>query len=147
VKLLESSGFVGKWLSLPEAQEIEDLDEASTTELHRQIIWKKPFLRRLYLDFYKEFKRAIQQQPTGLFVELGSRGGFLKRVMRPVTTSDLLPLSDIDLCFTGQQIPFKNHSIDAFFMLNVLHHVKDPVAFFKELDRCLRRLGKVEGFL
>jgi len=131
------------WLRLPEAREVSDLDSLKTTELHGRIILKKPFLRKTYLGFYRQFSEAACLLPGQKAVEIGSGGGFLKKVMPQVTTSDVLPATGVDICFSAEKIPFDDNSVDAFFMLNVFHHIKDPRAFLSEAVRCLKPGGSI----
>ncbi len=131
------------FLKLPEAALICDLDDPQSTLIHRDIIRKKPFLKKLYLDFYRRLANGLQAVPPGAIVELGSGGGLLKDVLPEVITSDILFLPHVDVCFRVDQSPFKNGSVSAFVMLNVFHHVKDTHAFFSEMDRCLRPGGKI----
>lgn len=130
-----------EWLKLPETQNIEDLNAISTTILHSQIIQKKRFLKKLYVDFYKEFLKSLKHC-NGLLVELGSGGGFLKEFIPEVITSNILPVEKIDLCFSALSMPFFNQTISAFFMIDVLHHFPDTRSFFKEATRCLKPGGK-----
>jgi len=132
---------VVEWLKLPEIQNIKDLDAASTTRLHGRIIQEKGFLNRLYVDFYKEFARSSRGL-DGLLIELGSGGGFLKEVIPDVITSDILLVEEIDLCFSGLSMPFPDHTVSAFFMIDVLHHLPDSSLFFKEVNRCLKVGGR-----
>lgn len=130
-------------LKLPETKNIESIDSPQVTELRSKIIWEKPFLRRLYTDFYQEFKNVSSRYNGGVLVELGSGGGFLKTVIPHVVTSDILSLSGIDLNYSGMRMPFKERSLDAFFMLNVLHHIPDALVFLKEMERCLKAGGRI----
>jgi len=136
LKLLE-------WLRLPETRVITDLDERTTTILHAKIIPKKPFLRRLYVNFYKELENAVPSIEKKVVVEIGSGGGFIKDMISTVITSDLLDLPNVDRVFSAAHMPFENDSVDAFLMINVLHHMADPRAFLEEAGRCLRNLGKI----
>jgi SAM-dependent methyltransferase len=131
------------WLKLPETMGIEDLDDPATTLLHAEIIQKKPFLKKLYIDFYKQFKKAVSDSKNKVLVELGSGGGFIKEVISNVITSDVLELPNVDKVFSALDTPFEEASVDAFFMFNVLHHIADPRAFFKEALRCLKVGGRV----
>ncbi|NQT22515.1 MAG: class I SAM-dependent methyltransferase [Candidatus Omnitrophica bacterium] len=132
------------WLKLPEANEITDLNDASTTLLHAKIIQSKPFLKNLYRDFYKQFCGSLNgNTDSKLLVELGSGGGFIKDVIPNVVTSDVVRLPHIDRHFSALNMPFENNTVDAFFMINVLHHLKDSRAFFRELARSLKIGGKV----
>ena len=132
------------YLKLPEAQELKELNGFNASLLHAKIIQKKPFLKKLYVDFYQEFKRRIPGDINSKFiVELGSGGGFIKEVMPTVLTSDVLPVPHIDECFSALKMPFENDTVDAFLMLNVFHHVKDAESFLREIERCLKDQGRV----
>ncbi len=132
-----------EWLKLPETMGIEDLDDPATTLLHAEIIQKKPFLKKLYVDFYKQFKKAVPDSKNKVLVELGSGGGFIKEVISNVITSDVLELPNVDKVFSALDMPFEQASVDAFFMFNVLHHIADPRAFFREALRCLKVCGRI----
>lgn len=129
-------------LRLPETQNV-DLDDPSTTELHAQIIQTKPFLKRTYQSFYKKFLRIVDENPNGQYVELGSGGGFIHEVIPKVVRTDILPLKNIDLVLNVERLPFRDQSVDAFFMINVFHHIKRPVCFLEEMQRCLKPQGKI----
>lgn len=131
------------WLKLPETRCIKDLDDPATTLLHSDIVRKKPFLRRLYIDFYKQFEKAITEPGKKVLIELGSGGGFIKEVIGNVITSDILELPNVDKVFSAAKMPFEEASVDAFFMFDVLHHITNPRGFFKEALRCLKTGGKI----
>lgn len=131
-------------LQLPYMNKVKDLDDPKTTIIRRRIIEEKVFLRNLYTDFYTIFKNSLTGIPKNRrLVELGSGGGFLKKIIPDVITSDVIKLPDVGLHFSATNMPFKNDSIDRFFMLNVIHHIHDPLMFFKEVDRCLKKNGKL----
>jgi len=130
-------------LRLPETKCIKDLDDPATTLLHGKIIWKKPFLRKLYIDFYRQFKKVAYDYQKQVLVELGSGGGFIKEVIPNVVTSDILELPNVDKVFSVFDMPFDQASVDAFFMFDVLHHITDPRAFFREALRCLKAGGRI----
>lgn len=130
-------------LRLPYMSEM-DLDDPQTTVIRSKIIQEKVFLKNLYIDFYTFFKNSLAGLPKKRkLVELGSGGGFIKDIIPDVVTSDVIDLPDVDLKFSGTNMPFKNKSVDRFFMLNVIHHIYDPRLFFKEVDRCLKNKGKL----
>jgi SAM-dependent methyltransferase len=132
-----------EWLKLPETRCIKDLDDPATTLLHAQIVQKKTFLRKLYIDFYKQFRKAVSDTEKKVVVELGSGGGFIKKVIPNAITSDILELPSVDKVFSASNMPFENDSVDAFLMFDVLHHIVDPKAFFAEAVRCLKVSGKI----
>lgn len=132
-----------EWLRLPETRCVKDLDDPATTLLHAKIIRKKPFLGKVYIDFYKQFKKTIPDYEKKFLVELGSGGGFIKEVIPNVITSDTLELPNVDKIFSVFDMPFEQGGVDAFFMLDVLHHITNPRAFFKEALRRLKAGGKI----
>lgn len=135
---------VVKLFELPGVKEVDDLDDPATTLLHARIIRQKPLLRKLYQEFYHSFKNSLPSdyQKKNL-VELGSGGGFVKEVIPNVVTSDVLKFPGIDRQFSALKMPFKNNFIDAFFMVDVFHHLPDIKKFLTEADRCLKIGGKI----
>ncbi len=131
-----------EYLRQPEVKEVKNLDAPQTTVLHSQIIKKKVFLRELYADFYKIFKEAIGPKAEKL-VELGSGGGFIKEIIPAVITSDIIKLANVDMVFSAEEMSFESGSVDAFFMMDVLHHIKRPAVFLAEAQRCLKSGGKI----
>ncbi|MBW8015907.1 MAG: class I SAM-dependent methyltransferase [Planctomycetes bacterium] len=129
-------------LKLPQTDVIEDLDDPSATMLHAEIINSKRFLRKLYVDFYRSLKRKLPESARSV-VELGSGGGFIKEIIPFAQTSDVLDLPGLDHIFSALEMPFGDSSIDAFIMIDVLHHIPNPEEFFRQADRCLVDGGKI----
>lgn len=107
----------------------------------RDKIRVKPFLNKIYLDFYRVFLKT--NFPKGPIVELGSGAGFIKDIIPNTITSDVIAGPDIDKVFFAHKMPFKDKSISAFLMIDVLHHIKDSEKTFKEILRCLKPEGKM----
>jgi len=131
------------WLKLPETRNIENLDDPAVTDLHGRILRKKTFLKKLYADFYRQFKNAVSNTDGKVLVELGSGGGFIKEIIPNVITSDILSVEGVDKVFSATDMPFGDSSVDAFFMFDVLHHIGEPKRFFNEADRCLKPGGRI----
>lgn len=119
------------------------LDDPNTTILHRDIILSTPFLKKIYLNWYKEFEKVYNNNPHGTYLELGSGGGFLKDILPHIITSDILSLPYVDKQIDAQQLPFENNYLDAIFLLNVFHHIPHPFLFLKEAQRCLKQNGLI----
>ena len=134
--------FMLEMLKLKQVKNIGNLDDPQATVLHSQIIKEKVFLRNLYTDFYKTFKKSIGPN-AGKMIELGSGGGFIKEIIPCVITSDIIKVPSVDMSFSAEQMPFETGSADAFFMIDVLHHIKKPKVFFAESQRCLKKGGKI----
>jgi SAM-dependent methyltransferase len=132
------------FLRIRETEDI-DLDSPETIALHRRIVLSKPFLRRLYLEYYEFFRQQtdLLKSLPGELLELGSGGGFLKEILPSVITSDIAPHPSIDRVISAEKLPFADRSLRAIFMLNVLHHMSEPALFFKEAERCLVSGGRV----
>jgi len=131
------------WLKMPESGCTEGQDDRIVTLVHAEILQRKPFLKRLYTDFYKELKEAIPDSEKKTIVELGSGGGFIKEVIGNAVASDVLDLPNVDKVFSACRMPFADASVDAFVMFDVLHHIPQPREFFKEALRCLKAGGKI----
>jgi len=119
------------------------LDDPRATLAHREIILRKPFLKKLYEDWYSTFLQVEKEIPGGKFLEIGSGGGFLKEVFPGVITSDILPLECCDRVLSAEEMPFRDGELQGIFMLNVFHHIPHPWMFLKEAERVLSKGGRV----
>lgn len=120
-----------------------DLDDPRATLAHRTIILEKPFLKRLYTDWYQEFIKVSKSVGKGIYLEIGSGGGFLKDVFPEVKTSDILDLPVVDKVFSAEQLPYKENELGCIMMLNVFHHIPRPYLFLQEAERTLLKGGKI----
>lgn len=120
-----------------------ELDDPRTTLAHRDIILQKPFLKRLYTEWYREFIDCARSVGKGIYLEIGSGGGFLKDVFPEVVTSDILDLPVVDKVFSAEEMPYKDGELGCIMMLNVFHHIPRPYLFLKEAERTLMTGGKV----
>lgn len=138
---------MGQWIEVITERFKEEkpsyLDDPNTTLYHRDLILHKPFLRKIYLDWYKSLLDVIDDLPDGHIVELGSGGGFLKDVYPQVLTSDVLALSHCDFTCPAHQLPFRDGSVAGLFMVDVLHHIPNVREFFAEAERVLMPGGQI----
>lgn len=118
-----------------------DLDHPARTVAHREIIRNKAYLRKTYLNWYKELLDRRAVLPPGKMLEIGSGGGFLEELIPDLITSDILDLPHCDMKFSAEEIPMPDNSLSAIFMVNVLHHIPRPVNFFSEAQRLLKPDG------
>ena len=129
-------------IKLEEANQITTFDTSSVI-LHKNIIQKKGFLKKLYYDFYNELKKALKDVPKGKIVEIGTGAGFIKELIPEAITSDMFSAPGIDIVLPASKLPFDNNTISAIVMFDVLHHIENPSSFFKEALRCLIHGGKI----
>lgn len=121
-----------------------DLDSAEATAVHARLIREKGFLRRLYLHYYSHYEAATARAaPGGIVLEVGAGSGFYSEVRPSVVSLDLRPGANVDLLGSALAIPLRDASTSAILLLNVLHHLPDPAAFFRECERVLKPGGRV----
>lgn len=121
-----------------------NLDASETTLFHAKLIRQKIFLKNIYIDFYKRILNNLSKKnKKGFIIEIGSGGGFIKKIIPQVKTSDLIKLPKHDFQFSALKMPFKKNSVNAFIMIDVLHHIPDANMFFKEMRKCLKKDGQI----
>lgn len=118
------------------------LDDPSTTELRKQIILAKPFLRDIYNEWYRLLTRELPPG-EGAVLELGSGGGYCAQFIPGLITSERFPCSGVRIVADAQALPFAEHSLRAVVMTNVMHHLPDVRRFFRDASRVLRPGGKI----
>lgn len=101
------------------------------------------FVRNAYKNFYDIFL-STRNFPEGILIELGTGYGFLKEYSkRKIIRSDVNSDFNIDIKLSAQKLPFKDDSVSAFFMLGVLHHIKDAEMLFEDVLRTLKPQGRL----
>lgn len=119
-----------------------DLDDPRATMFRRQMLREKNFLRKVYEEWYGCIKAALPQQ-SGPVLELGAGAGFLGDHIPDLITSDLMNLPNLSLVMDAHFVPFKDETLRAIVMIDVLHHLPRPRLFFNEAGRCLKVGGAV----
>jgi len=119
-----------------------DLDDPCTTQLRRQIIQEKRFLRQIYQEWYKAIAEAL---PAGEdpVLEVGSGAGFLSDFVPGLITSEIFFCPGISTVLDASQLPFRDGTLRAIVMTDVLHHMPQSRRFFAEMTRCVRPGGVV----
>ena len=117
-----------------------DIDDPATTVLRRRIIQEKPFLRRIYEEWYQAI---VQEVPRGdgAVLELGCGAGFFGRYLPETITSDVFPWPDVKVVLEAQRLPFADGALRAIVMTDVFHHVSDAQSLLRDAARCVRRGG------
>jgi len=120
-----------------------ELDDPRRTLEHRDIILSKPFLKRIYEEWYTEILQEAKETPEGIMLEIGSGGGFIKDMNSSVITSDILELPNVDQVFSAEEMPFSDKEVSSIMMVNVFHHIPNVRNFLKESSRVLKKGGKI----
>ncbi len=99
------------------------------------------FLLNKRFSWMNEF---IKESDVG--IEVGSGAGFSKEFIKnknfkltDLGEDDHLDFKNIDAQNTG----FENESFDYVIASNMIHHIPYPIKFFKEMNRILKRNGKL----
>jgi SAM-dependent methyltransferase len=116
------------------------LDDPRTTASRRRIIEEKRLLQDIYRDWYAAIASSIPPGPEPV-LELGSGAGFMGTYIDRLIASDILHVPDLDLVLDACHIPLLDRSLKAIAMTNVLHHVPDVAAFFRDAARVVRPGG------
>ena len=104
-------------------------------------MWKrKPVLRVIYDDFYD---RLVAQCLPGLTIEIGGGIGNLKARLGHVVATDIQCAPWLDRVADAQRLPIAASCAANIVMVDVLHHLEFPVAFFRDAERVLRPGGRV----
>lgn len=119
------------------------LDSPERTLFHRELILRKKFLRKLYEQWYAEFIAEIKNLPNNTYIELGSGGGFFKKLAPQAICTDILELPTNDMTFSALKMPFDDNSVGGIFMIDTLHHIPDIEKFLSEVNRVLAVGGKM----
>lgn len=130
-----------RWLKQPETEGVA-LDDPRLVVIRRRIIQKNHFLNRLYREWYQQIQSSL---PAGdkPVVELGSGAGFLHEIIPGVLSTDIMPYARLDLTMSGLELPFRDGSLRAIVMTDVLHHIPDIRRFFREAARCIAPGGAI----
>jgi SAM-dependent methyltransferase len=129
------------WLAHPLTRGL-DLNDPRLNAQRRRIIEQKPFLRRIYEEWYTAIVEALPPGDAPV-LEIGSGAGFLRDFIPRLITSDVLPSSGVRVVLDGTLLPFAGETLRAVVMTNVLHHLTQPRRFFAEAGRCVRREGAI----
>lgn len=133
--------FLRRLLADPRAAGLE-LDDPATTEVRREIISSKPFLKALYDEWYS---RLAQELPLveGPVLELGSGAGYCHEFIPRLVTSETFYCTNVKLVADARRLPFGASSLRAIVLTDVMHHVPEVQRFLAEARRCLRGGGRI----
>ena len=108
---------------------------------HRDVWEKKPGLRAIYADYHR---RLLASLPSGEpLLEIGGGSGNLGEASSDIISVDLLASPWVDVACDAHHLPFSAGAFGGIAMLDVLHHLAQPVAFFDEAARVLRPGGRL----
>lgn len=114
----------------------------SILEKHREIWEKKKILRTIYIQWYKQIINNLSKV-DGKSLELGAGSGNFKEYFPEVISADIEECDWLDMSFDAHNLPFENNSLSNIVMIDVFHHLYNPVKFLGEAYRALSKGGRI----
>lgn len=107
----------------------------------RRVWERKRSLRHAYEGWFGEIAGRIgDRRPV---VEVGSGSGGFKEAVPRAVALDYAPVPWIDVRADALALPLRDGSVGALVLVDVLHHLLDPQAFFREATRVLKPSGRL----
>lgn len=107
----------------------------------REVWERKPVLRYLYDRYYAKVRTNLA--PGTPTLEVGGGSGRLKEQLGGVITSDVFSTPWIDIQLDAHFFPFRDATVRNVIAIDVLHHLPDPLSFFRECTRTLSQGGRI----
>jgi len=108
---------------------------------HRAIWSRRRLTRHLYTGWYGDIKKELSGR--GLAVEIGAGTGNFKEFMPQSVSSDLVWCEWLDMVHDAMYMPYRDSSVGDFVLIDAIHHIHDPVRAIREMERCLKRGGRI----
>jgi SAM-dependent methyltransferase len=120
-----------------------DVDTSDMLEVHRQVLAEKPIVRAVFAEIYDRCMEIDREHGAGdgLRIEIGAGSSLFSARHPEVVATDIKPHPHLDRVLDAQAMALPDGSARAIFAINCFHHLPDPMAFFRELDRVLRPGG------
>lgn len=108
-----------------------------------QLVWsQKTLLREIYHDFYRQIISQLSSI-SGKTLEIGSGSGNFKEFYPNIISSDIDHQLWLDMHFDAHKLPFKEGELVNIVMVDVFHHLRNPIIFLNEAYRALKSGGKI----
>jgi SAM-dependent methyltransferase len=109
---------------------------------HRRVWDEKKILRIIYSEWYRQILGDLSPtaSPT---LELGAGGGNFKEFKPDVIAADIVSFPWLDMTFDAHQMPFDQGAVGNIVLVDVLHHLYNPVLFLHEASRVLEPGGRL----
>ena len=107
---------------------------------------RKPLLRRVYAQFYRDIAARINPENRGLIVELGSGMGNVKEQIPDCITTDVFPNPWLDRVENAYGLTFGDQTVGHLILFDVWHHLRYPGEALREFSRVLAPGGRIVIF-
>jgi SAM-dependent methyltransferase len=103
-------------------------------------VWdRKPALRAVYSDIYRHM---LEKARPGPVLEIGGGSGNFKRYAPSSISTDIVFAPWLDAVCDAQRLPFADGSFANIVMVDVLHHIENPLHALREITRVLSPSGR-----
>jgi len=109
-------------------------------ETHRAIWRRKPSLRAVYQDYFDRIKGSVVPGPV---LEIGGGSGNLHEQLPHTISCDIQWTRWLDVVADAHALPFRDGAFANVVMLDVFHHLSEPLRFLHEASRVLRPGGRL----
>lgn len=122
-----------------------DFDDPQAIRLRHRILKSNPLLRAHYEKWYREFLKPCQETKNlgGDVIEIGCGPSFLDEMIPEVIKTDCVPNPFAGKIVDGMNMDFRDESLRAIFLVEVLHHMSHPGRFLAQAQRCLKPGGRL----
>ncbi|MCH7807989.1 MAG: class I SAM-dependent methyltransferase [Planctomycetes bacterium] len=111
-------------------------------ERHAALWRERPLTRDLYHGYHRRIEAELSEV-AGLDLEVGAGHGSFAESRPGIVSCDVVPCSWLDCAADATCLPFADGSLANIVMVDVLHHVAQPVRFFDEAVRTLAPGGRI----
>jgi SAM-dependent methyltransferase len=106
-----------------------------------RVLWdRKPALRAVYADLYR---RILDVAVPGPILEIGGGSGNFKDFAPATISTDIVSAPWLDVVCDAQRLPFADGRFANIVMIDVVHHIENPLYLLKEASRVLRPGGRL----
>lgn len=121
-----------------------DIDQHNR-EIHENIEhWqRKPVLRLIYGEFYREIAARVKSNIPGVIAELGSGMGIIKEYIPSCITTDVFSNPWLDAVENAYGLTFGDNSVGHLILFDVWHHLEFPGTALREFHRVLESRGRL----
>lgn len=104
---------------------------------------KKPLLRTIYRNFYKDIAAYLRNDLKGYTIEVGSGIGKIKEIITQCICTDIYKNPWIDQVEQVYRLSFDDNEVSNIIMIDVFHHLHYPGSALSESFRVLCRDGRL----
>jgi SAM-dependent methyltransferase len=115
--------------------------DSNVAEKHRKVWNRKPTLRRVYRTYFRQILRLCG--PHRPILEIGCGPGMFRECYPEVLATDVTPSQWTSVVCDGCRLPFADRTIGNIVLIDVFHHLGDPLGMLRGAARVLKTGGRI----